>query len=328
VRPSSLEECLAVLKQSGKEARILAGGTDLLVNMKYGVVRPKTLVSVGSLPELRSVSSDGQGSTRIGACANLSDLAANSLVSEKHPSLHQAVKSVASKHIRNMACLGGNVCLETRCWYYNQSKLWRDARELCHRTGGNVCHAIKGSDRCHALNSSDTVPALIALDAAVVVAKQGGERSIALKEFFRDDGARHTVLEPDEMVAAVTVPEQQPNARSSFMKVSMRRGLDFAMADCAASITANGRKPSSVTLVLNCIASKPLVLAKAAEVISESGLTEASIEEAADAARSELGTLTNLYTSAGYKRQLAGVLVKRVLKELGGKTKETRRKKR
>ena len=316
LKPVSLEESLGLLEKSGGKVKILAGGTDLLVNMKYGVLHPETVVSIKAIPELCSVTAGMNGNTEIGASVTLTDLAGNSLIAGKFPAFHSAVRSVASKHIRNMASLGGNICLDTRCWYYNQSKLWRDARELCHRTGGKVCHAIKGSTRCHAINSSDTAPALIALDAKIAVMKKGQKRLIPAKEFYRDDGIRHTILEPGEMVTSIHLPEGNGNSQSTFIKVSMRKGIDFATGSIAAHVMVNGKGVTGVRLVVGSISSAPVLLDKSSQVITESGLTEKSIEKAAETARSELGTLTNLFTSAGYKRHLAEVLVRRALSEL------------
>ncbi|MCX5886105.1 MAG: FAD binding domain-containing protein [Proteobacteria bacterium] len=316
LKPVSLEESLTLLEKSGRKAKVLAGGTDLLVNMKYGVLRPETVISVKGIPELSSISAGMNGNTEIGACVTLTDLAGNSLIAGKFPAFQGAVRSVASKHIRNMASIGGNICLDTRCWYYNQSKLWRDARELCHRTGGKVCHAIKGSTRCHAINSSDTAPALIALDAKIAVMKKGQKRLIPAKEFYRDDGIRHTSLEPGEMVTSIQLPEGNGNSQSIFIKVSTRKGIDFATGSIAAHATVNDKGVSGIRLVLGSISSAPILLDKTSQVIMESGLTEKSIEKAAETARSELGTLTNLFTSAGYKRHLVEVLVRRALSEL------------
>ena len=320
VRPQALEEALSVLAQSGSSAKLLAGGTDLLVNMKQRTVCPELVIGIKTLPELSSAASAEQGVTGIGAAENLTDLAGNASIAEKHPAFSQAVRSVASKHIRNMACIGGNICLETRCWYYNQSKLWRDARERCHRTGGSVCHAIKGAARCHAINSSDTAPVLVALEATIGVMKKGGKRMVPAREFYRDDGIRHTILEPSEMVTALYLPEGNGAVRSAFIKLSMRRGIDFALCSIAARAHVNGANATDVRLVLGSVASMPVVLEKAAQVILESGLTESAIQKAGEVARTELGMLTNMFTSAGYKRQLAEVLVRRALNELKGKT--------
>jgi len=316
IKPVSLEEGLALLEQYGSKAKVLAGGTDLLVNMKYGVVRPGTVLGIKAVPELCSISPDMNGNTEIGAGVTLTDLASNSLIAEKFPAFHGAVRSVASKHIRNMASIGGNICLDTRCWYFNQSKLWRDARELCHRTGGKVCHAIKGSTRCHAINSSDTAPALIALDAKIAVMKKGQKRLIPAREFYRDDGIRHTILEPGEMVTSIQLPEGNGSSQSIFIKVSTRKGIDFATGSIAAAVSVNGKGLSGVRLVVGSIASAPVLLEKTAQLIIESGLTEKSIEKATETARSELGTLTNLFTTAGYKRHLTEVLVRRALSEI------------
>ncbi|MBW2184159.1 MAG: FAD binding domain-containing protein [Deltaproteobacteria bacterium] len=327
VKPASTEEALAVLEKSGKNARILAGGTDLLVNMKYRVTRPEIVIGIKSLKDLSLISSNGNGPTKIGAAVTLSELAGNSRIAEEFPVFIHAVKSVASQHIRNAATIGGNICLDTRCWYYNQTKLWRDSRELCHKTGGNVCHAIKGSDRCHAINNSDTAPALIALDAKISVMKKGSERVVPVKDFFREDGSRHTVLEPGEIITALSLPENDSSSHATFIKVSIRKGLDFANGSIAALVSGEGKGVTAVRLILGSMTSAPLSLKKASQVILESGLTEESIEKAAVVARSELGTLTNLFTSSGYKRHLAETLVKRALQELKAKTKKPRRAK-
>jgi len=320
VKPATLEEGLNILQKSGKSAELLAGGTDLLINMKYRVICPEVVIGIKSIPELCTISSDNKGNTSIGACVTLSELASNTSLAEEFPAFNQAVKSVASKHIRNMATIGGNICLDTRCWYYNKSKLWRDSREVCNKLGGRQCHAIKGSERCHAINSTDTAPVLIVLDAKVSVVKKGNERVVSIKDFFQENGAQPTILEPDEMVTSLIIPKANKNSLSTFIKINSRKGLDFAMASIAAKIQENGNGFNEVRLVVGSIASTPIILKKAAEVIIESGLTEVAIEKAALTARSELGILTNLFTSAGYKRHLVEVLVKRALMKLKNST--------
>lgn len=316
-KPASLKECLEELEGSGNETRILAGGTGLLVNMKYGVINPQKVISIRSIPELCSVSEDAEGNIRIGTCATLSELSKNPLIAERIPAFHAAIGSVGSKHIRNMATIGGNICLATRCWYYNQSKQWRHALEPCHRTGGRVCHAIGGSKRCHAINSSDTAPVLMALGARVSARKKDRERWLPIRDFFRDDGDRHTVLEAGEMLTSVIVPKNGALLCTAFIKVQLRKGLDFAIGSIGASVKGNGNG-EEVTLVVNSTASAPLLLGKAARIIREAGFKEEAIAKAAEAARGEMGTVTNLFTSAGYKRQIVEVLVKQVLQRLKG----------
>ena len=324
-KPATLDEALDAMQEYGKNARILAGGTDLLVNMKYRSICPERVIAVKSIPELCRISSGSQGETSIGACVTLSDLAADPAIAEKFPAFSQAVKSVASKHVRNMASIGGNICLDTRCWHYHQSQLYRDADDACHKLGGNLCHAIKGSDRCHAINSSDTAPILMALDAVLRVAKKGHERDVPAETFFKDNGAQPTVLESDEILASLVLPKQNVKSYTTFTKIATRRGIDFATGNIAVRIQQNGKAITDLRLIIGAMTSAPRILEKTSEVIMESGLTDKAIEKAAATAPSELGTLTNLYSSAGYKRHLAGVLVKRALLELQSKTRGKKR---
>ncbi|MBU1053203.1 MAG: FAD binding domain-containing protein [Proteobacteria bacterium] len=315
LKPSSLHECLELLEGSGHETRVMSGGTDFLVRLKQGVISPQKVLSIRSVEELNFVSEDDKGDLQIGACTNLSDLLRHPLVLTKFPSLHHAINSVGSKHIRNMATIGGNLCLAPRCWYYNQTKQWRHAIEVCYRTGGKVCHAISGSKRCHAINSSDTVPMLIALDARVCLQKKNSERWLSLKDYFKDDGRHHTVLEKGEMLTSIVIPSETQKARTTFIKIQHRIGLDFAIGSIGASVKSNG-KEINLSLVINSINSAPLILNKAAQIIMESGFSKAAIDKAAEVARGETGAVTNLFTSAGYKRHIVEVLVKQALSEL------------
>jgi 4-hydroxybenzoyl-CoA reductase beta subunit len=316
MKPESLEVSLAFLVMSGKKARLLGGGTDLLVRMKYGLSRPDTLISLKALPELSGITADNHGNIVIGAGVTLSNLAKNPIISEKIPVLKKAVLSVASKHIRNMATIGGNICLDTRCWYYNQSQLWREAREACHKTGGSVCHAIKGSDRCHAINSSDTAPILAALNASLRVVKKGSERFIPVKDFYNNNGFQHTVLAPEEIITSIAVPSGGEPINAVFIKSSSRKGLDFSIGSITAATKGNSRKCALLRLVVGSMTSAPLFLEKTAQLIIQSGLNEKSIEIAAETARAELGPVTNLFTRAGYKRDLIQALVKKCLNDL------------
>ncbi len=315
-KPSGLEECLDILQEHGSRAGILAGGTDLLINMKYRVLNPELVIGIKGLPELGHIVPDEKGYCSIGAGVTLSEIVSHRQIAAEFPSLHKAVQSVASKHIRNMGTLGGNVCLDTRCWYYNKSKWWRDARDVCHKMGGRECHAIKGSPRCHAINSSDTAPVLIALGARARIIRKGQERVVPFKDFFQDNGACPTVLTPGEMLAAILIPREAITAHTNFAKTAMRRGIDYSMGSIAAFLSYNARGAADLRLVLNCISSAPISLKKTVQVITDAGFTDAAIEMAALTARSELGALTNVFTSAGYKRHLAEVLVKRALAEL------------
>ncbi len=156
LRPETLGEGLSALRKYGNEAVVLAGGTDLLINMKFRLMTPKVVISLGALPELCEVAEQSDGSLCIGSACTLTDLAAHPLVAARYPALRDGIHEVGSRHVRNTATLGGNLCLDTRCWYVNQTETWRASREGCLKTGTDRCHAIKSATRCHAISSSDT----------------------------------------------------------------------------------------------------------------------------------------------------------------------------
>lgn len=314
VKPSTLEEGLIALRDAEGPVQILAGGTDALFNMKLGFFNPKTVINIKALPELKSVTEEPDGSIRIGACCRLTDLVDHPLIVEKLPTLAKAVRSVASWHVRNMATLGGNLCLDTRCWYTNQDTTWRDTRATCFKTDGDICHVIKSSPDCVAINSSDTAPVLMCLSAHVTLAKAGSSRDVPLTEFYRYDGLVHTIREPDEILTSIVVP---PCAdKTVYIKIAPREGLDFAVGTIAGRIVKSGDKVSALTLVISSLAPAPMVLKGAAASIIHSGLSDDAIESAAEEALDDAGLLTNLFTKVAYKRELIKALVTRALKEL------------
>jgi len=314
VRPNNLADGLAVLAEHGEDAKIMLGGSDLLINMKFRLDTPKVLVSLNAVPELQKIEVLADGSLYIGGGCILTDLARNTLISESYPALHEAIVSVGSRHIRNVGTLGGNLCLDTRCWYTNQSENWRGTREGCFKTDTELCHVIKTASRCHAINSSDTAPVLIALNATVVLASQGAERQLPLLDFYRDDGVLHTVLKPGEVLIGVIIPP--PQGRSVFAKLAQRVGLDFAAGTFAAAVTGSNDRLESARLVMAAIAPAPKVLDAPERILMDSGLTDEAIDAAALAARQALGKITNLFTPAGYKRRLVKALIRDALLEL------------
>ena len=167
LKPATLAEGLAVLRDSAGDVRLLGGGTDVVFNMRCRLMTPDTVVSLRELPELQGIAALPDGSLRLGAACRLTDLVAAPVLNERYPALVKAFRAVASRHVRNLATLGGNLCLDTRCWFTNQTKEWRDAKGPCLKTGTDACFAIQGSPVCVALNNADSPPALIALGASV-----------------------------------------------------------------------------------------------------------------------------------------------------------------
>jgi len=310
-RPGSLAEALALLDTHGPRAAVLAGGTDLVLSMRQRLVVPEVVVGIGALPELEGVAADADGGLVIGAACTLSALVRHPVIAARHPALAAAMKSVGSRHVRNVATLGGNLNLPTRCWYTNQSESWREARPACFKTQGDVCHVIPGARECFALNSSDSAVALLALDARLRLASVRGEREVPIAAFYRNDGLAPTTLAPGELLTAVVVPAHRD--RTAFIKIAPRTGLDYGLGTIAAAVTGGNRAVRSARIVAGTIGSWPVPLQESARLVEAGGLTDEAIEAAADAARGDLGELTGLYSPAGYKRRLVRALVRRVL---------------
>lgn len=314
LRPASLDEALALLAREGEAASVLAGGTDLLVSMRQRLVTPRTLVALDRVPGLAEVREAPDGSVLIGSGCILSDLVAQPLLVGRYPALVAAIRAVGSQHVRNMATLGGNLVLPTRCWYTNQSEEWRDGRQPCWKTSGALCHVIKTSTTCRALNSADTAPALMALGAVVQLAGPAGERELPLLDFYRDDGVEPTQLAVGELILAVRVPP--PEGRSAFLKVAQRTGLDYGLATLGARLSGSNRRVREACLVAGAVGSRPIRLPSAEAQIVGQALSAESIEAAAQAARADLGEVTNLFSPAGYKKRVVRGLVRRILTSL------------
>src|SRR5215831_19508668 len=182
-RPRTLDEALGLLASLGPKARIIAGGTDVLPNMKQGLFEPEHVVSIARLEELRGISLEGGQTLLVGAGMRLAEIAESLLVQRLAPALAQATGAVGGPHHRAMGTLGGNICLDTRCRYYNQTYFWRKSLGYCLKKDGTVCHVVKGGAKCVAAASNDTAPALIALDAEIRILGRGGERRVPARDF-------------------------------------------------------------------------------------------------------------------------------------------------
>jgi 4-hydroxybenzoyl-CoA reductase subunit beta len=314
VKAASLDDCLTQLSTRGDGTRLVAGGTDVIFNMRLKLFQPEVALSIRNLRELQQVEELPDGGLRLGAGCRLAVLEQDTRLRARYPAFADAVHAVASTHVRNMATLGGNLCLETRCWYTNNSEQWREGVSGCFKTDGQLCHVIKSSSVCHAINNADTPVALMALDAALTLQSVRGARQVPIADFYRRDGLQHTVLAADELVTHVTLPPISD--RTIFLKIAPRTGMDFAVATVAARVDGHGERATRCTLVAGSLSTAPVLLKGPAATVAARGLGDAAIEAAVEQVRDELGELTNLYGRPGYKKHLANVLVRRALTSL------------
>lgn len=227
LRPTSIEEAMKALANEGAE--IIAGGTDKVVQLRRGLSTAKTLVDLGQISALAGITREGEG-LRIGAGVTLAELAHDPLIAA-YTSVAQGASSVAAPGHRAVATIGGNLCLDTRCLYYNQSHWWRQSNDFCLKYQGSICHVAPKGNRCRAAFSGDLAPALMVHDAALEIAGPDGTRRVALRDFYVEDGAAFLTLAPSEFIVAIHLPA--PVGPSAYAKVRLRKSIDFPLAGVA-----------------------------------------------------------------------------------------------
>ncbi|MFQ5913571.1 MAG: FAD binding domain-containing protein [Nitrospinota bacterium] len=286
VRPESLEAACSFLETHGPDAMILAGGTDLLVSMKQRVFTPRYLVDLKCLPEMKSLVFDAAGVLRVGATVKLLDLSENETVRSHYTAIAEAAHSVAAIAQQSMGTVGGNLCLDTRCWYLNQSEMWRRTLGPCLKLEGDACFVVKGVRECYANYSGDTAPALMVLDAEVKIAGPGGLRTQSLNDLYTGDGKVPIALTAGEILVAARVPRPPPETGSAYRKYRLRDSVDFPLAGAAVAIRLDeGGACIDAKVALTAVGCRPERSPKVEEALLGKTLTDAVIGKAAKAAR-------------------------------------------
>jgi 4-hydroxybenzoyl-CoA reductase subunit beta len=313
--PDTLDEAVALLAEHPGRARLLAGGTDLLPNLKHGIEEADVVVSLGKLAALREVSEWGDGGLRLGAMASLEDVSQHPLVRARFPSLATAAGLVAGPHHRRMGTLGGNVCLNTRCVYINQTHFWRESLGYCLKKDGSACHVVKGGKRCVAAASNDTAPVLTTLGATLVLrSRDRGVRELPIAEFYVQDGVQNKVLEPDELLEAVLVPAPEPGLHSAYAKLRPRDSIDFPRLSVAAAFRLVGGAVVDLRIVVSALASRPLALKKLTPLAEGRAFDDSLLDELSAAAFKACHPLTNIDGDPTWRREMVPVYVRRALK--------------
>ena len=313
LEPRTLDEALGILAERKEQAKIIAGGTELLVSMKLGLLTPPYLVNLKAVAELDFISENG-GGLRIGALTRLSTLSRAQAVRERFPIIAQAAELVAAPPLQAMGTVAGNLCLNTRCFYYNQSSFWRQARGACYKTGGDRCHVVKDGKRCLATYQGDMAPVLIALGATLRVAREGSEREIPLAELYTGKGKRPLALEPDELVTEVRVPAQVDGASGDYQKLRLRGSMDFPLAGAAAVLVRSGAGScESARVVLTAVGTRPVVVEEATQLLEGQQVTAELADQAAEAAYGAARLANNIGSDASYRRSMVRVLTRRAI---------------
>jgi 4-hydroxybenzoyl-CoA reductase subunit beta len=312
-RPTTLPDAVALLSRL-PHARPIAGGTDLVPNLRDGLCGADALVDVSAIAGLDGLASDGDG-LGIGSGVTIARLVESRALDGPYAAIREAAATIAGPAHRSVATVGGNLCLDTRCVFYNQSAWWRRANANCLKYGGEICHVAPQGKRCHAAFAGDLAPALLALDATVEIAGPAGLRSVALASLYAEDGARHLRLAHDELVAAVRVPTPAPGTRSGYRKSRVRGGIDFPLAGVAVALSVQARAITALRVALTGTNSRPF-LVEGTEALVGSAPTDASLHALGKLVQKQASPMRTTATAANYRRQVAAVLAQRLVADL------------
>jgi 4-hydroxybenzoyl-CoA reductase subunit beta len=314
--PRTVAEAAKILAAEGPQAMLIAGGTDLVPNMKRRHQTPTTLVSLRRVPELKKIA-NGSGLS-LGAGLTLTELVDSAQVKSNYPGLRQAAAQIATPHLRNMGTLGGNLCLDTRCTYYNQNEEWRRAIDYCLKKEGETCWVATASKRCVAVSSTDSAPALIALGAKVKLVSASGEREVALADLYRNDGIDYLSRKPDEILTEVVLPDAE-GWRSTYWKLRRRGSFDFPVLGVAAAIRfGKDDVIEEARIALGAVASRPFLVDKAGAGLAGKKLTDDVIAETAATVASRAKPMDNTDLDLYWRKEVAAAFTGYALKELRG----------
>ncbi|HEX4497925.1 MAG TPA: FAD binding domain-containing protein [Thermoanaerobaculia bacterium] len=323
VHARTLEEAASALSgegaAEGQSVRLVAGGTDLWPNMKRRHQQASTVVSLMGIPGLAGI--DVNGEIHIGATTLLNDVVAHPAVRQRYPGFATAVQSISSPPLRNMGTIGGNLCVDTRCTYYNQTEEWRRSIDYCMKAEGSICWVATSSPRCWAHTATDSAPMACALGATVKLVSKDGERVIPLDDLYRDDGMAYLAKRPDEILTALHLPADATadRCRSAFWKLRRRGSIDFAVLSAAAAVwTAPDGTVEKARIYLGAVASRPLAAQESADFLLGKKLDEETIAAAAKLTRKVATPMDN----TDFQTQWRGTMVQRyteaALREVAG----------
>jgi 4-hydroxybenzoyl-CoA reductase subunit beta len=318
-RPRDIESAITAREQE-PSSLFLAGGTDLLVNLRLGLERPSLLIDLSGIAALHEASF-ATSDVRIGACTRLSELTEMPVIRQRYRALAEAASSVASPTTRSVATIGGNLCLQTRCVYYNQSEWWRRSNNYCLKHEGNVCHVAPQGQRCHAACSGDIAPALMVLDAEVEIAGRNMQRRrVKLADFYHEDGRVHLALEADEILVCVYLPQDPPP--SSYAKARVRGAIDFPLAGVAVALAVDGKKLLQFRVGITGTNSRPFLL-QGVDAFLGRALDADALHYLETLVQKQVQPMRTTTISAHYRRLAAAALVRRLTTALAATPDET-----
>jgi 4-hydroxybenzoyl-CoA reductase subunit beta len=312
LRPRVVDEAVAFLSRHSGNVRVLAGGTDLIPSMRQKLFEPEYVLDLRGVAELRGILPQN-GAVEIGALTALSSIEKSPYLRQHFPILTEAASTVASPVLRNMGTLGGNICLDTRCLWYNQSLTWRKGCGFCIKKDGDLCHVAPGGTKCWAAFSGDTPPALLCLKAEIEIAGPSGTRRIPLQEFYTGDGENYRKLSPNELVTRVFLPAGSADYRGIYRKLRVRGSIDYPLAGVAVVMKRSNGHVADARIAMTAVNPAPVLVHKAGEMLIGKVVDEALAEAAGDLAARTAKPLTTSALTPEYRREMIRVFTKRAV---------------
>ncbi|HLJ30214.1 MAG TPA: FAD binding domain-containing protein [Candidatus Angelobacter sp.] len=317
LRPRDIQEAVGYLSMHAGEILILAGGTDLIPSMKQKLFTPAYVMDIRGIEEIRGIRVVPGSGVEIGALTPLSVIEDSEFMRRDYRVLHEAVRTVASPILRNMGTLGGNICLDTRCLWYNQSLQWRRSCGFCIKKDGDLCHVAPGGTRCWAAFSGDTPPALLCLNADLEIAGPKGLRRLPLKNFYSSVGDAHLKLDPDEMLTRVFLSEASSGWKGSYMKLRIRGSIDYPLAGVAVAFKKNGGPIEAARVAITAVNPAPLLVPAAEHALVGRQINEHTATVVGELAAKTAKPLTTSALTPEYRREMVRVFAKRAVLAAG-----------
>jgi 4-hydroxybenzoyl-CoA reductase subunit beta len=311
-RPRNLRDALAQLSDCRGDIRVLAGGTDLLPSMRQKLFEPEHVLDLRQIEELKGISETEQG-IEIGALTTLHEIEHSPVLKKNYPVLTEAARTVASPLIRHMGTIGGNICLDTRCLWYNQSLTWRRSCGFCIKKDGDLCHIAPGGSKCWAAFSADTPPALLCLNAEIEIASAAKTRRILLRDFYTGEGDNYRRLSPGELLTKIILPRSTAGYRGTYHKLRVRGSIDYPLAGVALAVKRLNGHIDDIQIALTAVNPAPVLVAGLSALLKNGKFDDSAAEHAGELAARTAKPLTTSALTPEYRREMIRVFTKRAL---------------
>lgn len=313
LRPRCIDDALEYLAKHGLNLRVLAGGTDLIPSMRQKLFEPEYVLDLRGIVELKGIAPNQDGSVEIGAMTTVRSIERSDFLRRHYPVLTEAAATVASPVLRNMGTIGGNICLDTRCLWYNQSLTWRKGCGFCIKKDGDICHVAPGGTKCWAAFSGDTPPALLCLNAEVEIAGPSGVRRISLVDFYTGVGDNYRKLEANEMLVRVFLPASSAGYNGVYRKLRVRGSIDYPLAGVAVALKRSNGHITDARVGITAVNPAPLIIKGATDILLGKVLDEKLAMEVGDLAARTAKPLTTSALTPEYRREMIRVFTKRAV---------------